>query len=57
MPRAYAPVLIVVGALLGWPARCSTWLPSWRSRSRLAAAQTGYILAILLVGGTLAHRW
>jgi hypothetical protein len=50
--------LIVVGALLGLAGLVLDVVPLVAASVAFgAAAQTGYILAILFVGGTLAHRW
>ena len=50
--------LIVVGALLGLAGLVLDVVPLVAESVAFgAAAQTGYILAILFVGGTLAHRW
>jgi type IV secretion system protein VirD4 len=50
--------LIVVGVLLGLAGLVLDVVPVLAdSPSFGAAAQTGYVLAILLVGGTLLHRW
>ena len=50
--------LIVVGALLGLAGLVLDVVPLVAESVAFgAAAQTGYILAILFIGGTLAHRW
>src|SRR5919202_3062600 len=50
--------LIVVGVLLGLAGLVLDVVPLVADSVAFgAAAQTGYILALLFVGATLAHRW
>lgn len=50
--------LIACGAVLGVAGLVVNLLPLFAGSVAFgAAAQTGYLLAILLVGGTLIHRW